>query len=570
MHKICIINEDLSGWLTALYCLENPDTQVTLVQKEFKSSEVESIHPEVIKFLSSCDLSLDDWMPATSSTFRYGTGLVRWAYEPTSFAPYIIEPRFIDSERPYHFGYSESGRPWTIIDAFHANIAPYVALMKWLPSRMLAVNNISPIKGKQKLDYDVDRIEKPIHGVHWDSKKMYNCLKEKCLENKRFLFIEDEIRSIQIENKVSSVYTKDSVAIHADYFFDGVGIILNDRYTVEWKPYEFFLNNSIMSFRKDYGDPLVQCVPYSKIDIATRGYIMNLPLHDQNTFHYCYNDDWDEDDIKAELENVSRVWNQEPVIYKFKSGRSVEPCISNVCGIGTTLGNVDPIYGLNHIPTIKMVGLIADNKFSIESDWVKAEFDTLMDELATFSSLLFNLIHYQPTDYWRKTKEVKYPEQLNSIVDIAKNQPIREYELDGIFGFCNHLQRLFGEHHYFELFHGLDSGPSDRYQFYHDIDSKGETFKLHGQGGLDKQNFNFDEISYMAMVLEKWKWNIAKIGKSFPPHWWYLNQWYNDYVMIWSDPSETNERPDPGRGGFIQPSVQELPAGMYMDWSKNL
>jgi hypothetical protein len=441
---------------------------------------------------------------------------------------------------------------------------------------MLAINCISPIRGIQKLDYDTDRLTDPFHGVHWDTKKMYNVLKEKCLENDRFLLIEDGVNedlTREDNSRISTLTTAKGISITTDYIFDGVGILLNDYYNVEWESYDFLPNNSIMTFRKDYGDPLIECKPYSKMTIATRGYTMTLPLHDQNTFHYCYNNNWSEDDIKTELVNFSRAWNQDPVVYNFACGRSEHTFHKNVCGIGTVAGNVDPLYGLNYIPTILLVERIVASAFDETlhcegENWIQKEFDLCMDEISSFTAMPFAIVDYQATDYWKRTKTVKYPDKLNQTLDIAKRRPIRDFELDEIFGWnMINTTRTFFEHHYFEFMHGLQKEfPSVELYYHAEGDQNGTNIDIDGRTLADAMGYYWDEIDYMAMCLEKWKWNIAKIGESFPPHWWYLNQWYNDYNVIWNNPAEQKRlHADIGAGGFLQPSMIEgTPVGMYL------
>ena len=263
--------------------------------------------------------------------------------------------------------------------------------------------------------------------------------------------------------------------------------------------------------------------------------------------------------LKEQLVNISRVWNKEPTITNFNCGVSEKAVYKNVCGIGQVPGYIDPLLGTNHITTAFLVR--SYNKLSIKS--INNKFQQMMEEISTFTSLIYQITTTETSDYWKKIKKVKLSKTLKEILSIVKKKPIRNSDLDEIFG--TNEDRLFFDYHYFEfMFGNHEDTHTTGNCYYHERGKNVNNLP----GSLGSNPYNYDEISYMQMGLEKHLWHIAKIIQSFPPHWWYLDCWYNNHDIIWNEKTADQYELPRNPGGFKNYHMQELPVGLYLDNSK--
>ncbi len=539
--NINILCKDLSGWLTAIYLLYNTDAKITLIEDGFYSNgEVESIHPSVVEFLNQSGLDLDDWMPRSSATFRYGIMFDLWEWNPISEE---IHLRMIDTERDFVFGKTKDGKKLSIVDAMFSNACPYEALREWIPSRQLSLNCISPVRGVDRLDYHGDIIDPPyVHGVHWECKKLYEVLKEKCLSYSNFKYLQNQkIVEVNLTKNgdVEKITTAVGLRISGDFWFDGTGELLDKTYELKWKPYDFFFNNSVMTIRKQYSKPKTQCRPYSKNVVCANGSTMIMPTYDNIVYQYYYGRA-DKEVIEKELRNFSRVHNAEVSHATFDCGVREKAIHKNVCGIGSVPGYVDPALGTNHILTTILVRDVIE-----ECDSINKNFQSIIEEMSTFVSMHYQMECKQPTGYWKAVKKIPLPIKQKRVRDIIKKNPITLEQLDDIFE--HPTERIFLPYQWFEFMFGFDI--DDLNAYYHEPGLRDESASQKRQAPYD-----YDDTSYTTMILEKYVFNTRKIIETFPNHWWYLDCWYNGHPIVW--PTATGEQTigaDTGSGGFMKP-----------------
>jgi hypothetical protein len=303
-----------------------------------------------------------------------------------------------------------------------------------------------------------------------------------------------------------------------------------------------------MTIRKQYSKPKTQCKPYSKNVVCANGWTMIMPTYDNIVYQYYYsNDRGDKEAIEKELRNISKVHNAEVTHSTFDCGVREKTIHKNVCGIGEVIGYVDPALGTNHILT---TFLVSAWPWVGGHDSINKNFQSIIEEMSTFVSMLYQMECKQSTGYWRDVKRILLPIKQKRVRDIIKKNPITLEQLNDIFE--HPTERIFLPYQWFEFMFGLDI---DRLNAYYHEPGMGD------ESAFAKRQipYDFDDTSYTTMILEKYVFNTRKIIESFPNHWWYLDCWYNGYPIVWPTASQLTitRGADTGPGGFMMP-----PAGI--------
>tara|TARA_B000000609_G_C24174866_1_gene353084 strand:+ start:287 stop:1837 length:1551 start_codon:yes stop_codon:yes gene_type:complete len=508
VKKIIIVGGGMSGWLAAI-CLQDYDQYDITVIESPDISNIgvgESTQPGVSLFLQESNFDITKWMPYTNSTFKYGVMFEGWSNNKF----------MVDSESKY-FTTLDTGIDDTrsIADICIANNMSIDDFFNWFPPYRMSVNNKSPFYSKEKLHFLEGGDRFPPKPVQWNNKLMIDLLRKECI-NRNVTFINDTVVDVELDEQgyVSSIITINN-KISGDLYLDCTGfssVLLEKKYNISWlKVDDILYNDSAVAIRKSYVNPQKECHPYTKSTAMNSGWMWSIPTYNDIAHGYVYSSKYiDKDAAEKELRTKINEWQSPAFHVPFKTGAREVVAYKNVCGIGNSIGFVEPLEATNlslTIETIRDILVLLNTTNNNWNTYVEKNLNTIF--ASRFKELLFFIfMHYHSstkndTTYWQDIHKIPVPIFGHELYNKLKNYPVTNRDIQtNLVKLEKNIPTIFSGGHWFQL--------------------------LKGTGWYENINREFSEEvkKYGNHVLSVHKFRIDSIIDLYPNHYDYLTEWY--------------------------------------------
>jgi len=277
-----------------------------------------------------------------------------------------------------------------------------------------------------------------------DPRKLADLLKEYCL-TQGVKILDAEVTDVVTENGLVKSLVTEHVTVDSDIFIDcsGSARILSQSLGVEWVDYEQYLpTNRGMPFLLENDTDERQ--PYITACALKNGWMWEAPTRHRIGRGYVYSDKFcTQEEAVAELEEVFGQKIKVVKNLKFETGVLKEHFVGNVLTLGMGAGFLEPMQATSIHATLVQLNdwvnlcLGADLESTI-SLAVKDKYNDRCSRLYK-DMMEFVAIHYvtdrDDTPFWKfVSTQLKRPQKVNEIVELAKIRLIRSDDFDNYLG----------------------------------------------------------------------------------------------------------------------------------------
>jgi tryptophan halogenase len=515
IKDIVIVGGGAAGWLAAIFLIKRKYNVTLIESKHIPSIGVgESIQPAVSGFLDFSGYNQTDWMPSANATYKMGTMFDGWSdntfmVDSESAAFSILDTTEYDS-----YGTHDAAMALGMTANEWSN---------WFPPYRMAINNMSPKMGKERLNYLNGNMTPPPNAVQWDNVAIIDFLKQECLKQGVNHIVDKVVdANLDEEGYIKELILEDRTEnISGDIYIDCSGfhsILFDVIYKCPWHSVQDFLpTNNAIAIRKKYTNPQKECHPYTKSTAMNSGWMWTIPTYNDLTYGYVYSDQYiDKDDAEHELRTKINEWDAPAKHVPFKSGIRDTIAFKNVYGMGLSAGFLEPLEATNLVFTVMAVGNLGKLLYETGNMYnenmglhISKMFSASVDEIVNFIYMHYKMSTKDDTLFWKEVKEKPMPDKIVPIYNAIKDGPMSQVAFHDMmtkmmpgFRFTEPNAPIFASGHWWQLLKGCGR--------YENI----------------KREYSDDFIKYGKMVLDVHSNRMDNVLKTFPNHYDYLTEWY--------------------------------------------
>jgi tryptophan 7-halogenase len=359
----------------------------------------ESLLPYINNFhelneFNTSELS-NDWLNKCDCTQKKGNLLVNFSEDRIGFNPFELKTDRLDK----------------VLDEYY--YLPYIPGYAEKEVSVLSVNTPIP-----------DEVQEGSLGLHIDSIKYQQVLKDICINRKNVQHIDSNVQNVKMsaDGSVNSIVLANGIEEKADLFIDCTGFSRVLRSKMPESTFTDFsdtlLTNRALVYTVPYQNEtaqIKQCGNITKTVSAKYGWIWEIPLKSCVKIGYVFSDNHASmDEIKKEADEYISAWGFNGNINdlttldtKFNAGMVNELWHKNVIAIGLSSFFIEPLQStgiyffqksIDNVINILIKHMKADDKLS------SAAFNSSIDELNRNTSEILNSVkdiielHYRLSD----------------------------------------------------------------------------------------------------------------------------------------------------------------------------
>jgi hypothetical protein len=495
-NKIIIFGGGTSGWLTAVYLLNNLKfpCEITLIESTVLGpiGVGEGTQPATARFMFDAGINPKTWMKPSNAAFKYGVEFSGWTDNN-----YFVDNDFIENAKiSPHFYTSD----------YFVDQSPE-KYFDWLPSYRLAKANRSPKLAGLDTNFGFTD-DRQFGAVHFAAFDIVDTLKNICGDRIRYV----NTKIVEVEknqNGITSLIGEEGHRFSADLYLDCTGfssILLEQNLMVEFEPVTGILPcDSAVAMPKKYTDPYSECHPYTKSSAMTAGWRWTIPTFSRVGNGYVYSSKFiSPEDAEKELRQVIGEFDSPANHLAMKCGIHKMIAHKNVVAVGLSAGFVEPLEATGITFTTKAVELLAGLLNQHQGVWTNGAKNFINESYirAFWEIVAFIWSHYhfstkKDTEFWkfiRRQTADQIPEKVLSIVQNFAPSPARQFFL--------FPESHFHVAHWFSVLHA------------------GGIYKNHPRILED------DYRKYAEYFVENNKLRVDKAIEYFPNHYEFLKSWY--------------------------------------------
>lgn len=293
----------------------------------------------------------------------------------------------------------------------------------------------------------------PVNQFHFNSLKLNDYLKKKCLEKGVNIF-DDEIVDVEFceQGDIKSVVGKKD-KYNYDFYIDSTGLkrYLISKMESEWKTFDDCLKvNSAFVFQTEAMDELPMWTLAQALDY---GWMFRIPVTDHTGYGYIFDDRHiDSKQAQKEVEKVLGRKIENGRTIKFNPGYSDKTWVKNCCATGLSSIFIEPLEASSIGSTIQQTFLFMHRLTNYDQNTIdsfNASMRNVFDNIRDYIVLHY-LTKKTNTQFWIDAANVKLSPILERNMKLWKNNlPIYE-DFSGLSNYA-----MFNVPNFIMVLHGL-------------------------------------------------------------------------------------------------------------------
>lgn len=432
LRKVCIVGGGTAGWIAAALMAQHFKGKLFEIEL-VESEEIgtigvgESTVPPFLELLAKLDINEQEFIKSVQASFKLGILFKDWHTKGQDY----IHP-FGDIGQ--HVELSEFYQCWLKAE-MNGQAAP---LQDYAPASVMLRED------KFMLPFKVRNT--PIGGasyaVHFDAKYVAQYLR-RFAEERGVKRTEGIVTDVALDDRgfVSTVTLKDGREIGADFFIDCsgfrallIGKTLGTRF-IDWSNY-LFCDRAIAAQTLNVNPPH----PYTLAHAQDAGWRWRIPLQHRagNGHVFCSEFMSDDEATRILLDQVEGEVVAGPMVVPFKTGVREQIWNKNVLALGLAGGFIEPLEST----AIHLIYRGMDFFFRFLPDRncdpeLAAEYNRRMigdyTEIRDFIVLHYCTTARDDTPFWRKCRDMEWPDSLKERVELFRTNGSLREGLDELF-----------------------------------------------------------------------------------------------------------------------------------------
>ena len=498
VKHIIVFGGGTSGWLTAAYMVNKVKFPCKITVIESTSigpiGVGEGTQPYTARFLHDAGLNPRDWMKPSAASFKYGVLLKGW-----NDNPYFVDNDFIENNimAPdlYPHDYFIGKDPQELFD--------------WMPACRLALNNVSPKLGGFDHTISLDSF-KDFGAVHFSAMDIVDTLRD--LIKDKITYINTNIVTInKDENGITELIDDKGTSYTADLYLDCSGFkakLIEETLGVPFTDISDILPcDRAVAIPTEFKDPYKECHPYTESTTMKAGWRWKIPTFKRIGNGYVYSSKFITPEVaEQELREAIEEYDAPAKHLSMRCGSHQMVAYKNVVAIGLAAGFVEPLEATGITFTTAMVETLTNLLNIHEGLWTPHPMKILNNHYGNVVTeiIAFVWAHYyystrSDTEFWKNIRNKKLedaPEYIQIILDQYNKMITRSF-------FLNPKTSGFNSGQWFSMLNANNIYKEQR--------------KL-----TDAQ------LKYAEYYIKLKRNEIDQAIQTFPNHYEYLKEWYND------------------------------------------
>ena len=442
MKNIVVIGGGTAGWLSALAAKKRySDYNITVIE----SKEIgilgagEGSTPDLIPFLQSLNISIEDLIRETKSTLKFGIKFNNFSYDHGyyyhGFSINKLNPK---SDGMFIRKINNSSLPE--LDLFY--MANDINQNKYKISAIALDNNRIPLtKNINSKNSSSDFDFYHLYSLHFDARLLADFLYNKAI-SRDINHIDAKIVDFNLNNgNIESIVLDDGSNIFSDFVVDCSGfarIINRNVFNTNWVSFENNLPaKKAIPFFLDIDKENIPA--YTESTAMDYGWMWKIPLQHRYGCGYVFDSNFiDEDTAKFEIEKMLGHEIKSPKIFSFIPGYYKTIWNGNTIAIGLSSGFVEPLEATSIMQSVKILQMLFKKDLDIfnsdttQKDLINSQYVRDCEEIRDFLYLHY-MTNKNNTDFWQNfTSNNEMPETLKERIDSLFNLTY-EPETDSFF-----------------------------------------------------------------------------------------------------------------------------------------
>jgi tryptophan halogenase len=420
MKNIVIIGGGTAGWLTALAAQKRyPDCSIKVIE----SKEIgilgagEGSTPNLIPFLNSLDISVEDLIKNTSSTMKLAIKFNKFSKENDFYYHGFAINKFNTKTKSIT---SKAIDNLPVLDLFYMSQNIDQSEYKITPMA-LQQNNVPFVKRKDKptglLDFDIYNL----YSIHFDARALADYFSKIAIA-RGINHIDATVDSFISDNdgNISGIKLDDQAIINTDFVFDCTGffrLINKKHFNTEWISFEKNLPaKKAIPFFLDIDKDNIPA--YTESTAMNYGWMWKIPLQHRYGCGYVFDSNFiSEEDAKLEIENMLGHEITSPKTFSFTPGYYKTIWNKNTIAVGLSAGFVEPLEATSIMQSVEILQIAFRKDFDIFNprdlkEILNNKYKEDCEEICDFLYLHY-MTNKNNTDFWINfTKNNIMPESL--------------------------------------------------------------------------------------------------------------------------------------------------------------
>lgn len=265
--------------------------------------------------------------------------------------------------------------------------------------------------------------ESPVAQYHFNTNKLNDFLTN--LSNQRGIrLIDDTITDVVLTKTNEIDYIVGKEKYNYDFYIDCTGFkkLLISKLGAEWESHSDILKmNSAIVFPTDNDD-----YPMWTLARAMKsGWMFRIPVWGRKGNGYIFDKNFiSVDGAKKELEKYLGYEIEIAKHIEFDPGYLPTPWINNCVAIGLSANFIEPLEATSIGTSIQQAFLLANNLHGYTDHTVEKYNNEVQEIMLNIRDFVF--LHYlggrTDTDFWKSIQDIKIPESLQKVLDIAQHR----------------------------------------------------------------------------------------------------------------------------------------------------
>ncbi|MDG2535992.1 tryptophan 7-halogenase [Sphingomonas sp. HITSZ_GF] len=432
LRKVCIVGGGTAGWIAAAvmaHHMKGKLFEIELVESDDIGTigVGESTIPPFLELIAKLDINEQEFVRQVQASFKLGIEFKDWHKKGES----------------YFHPFGDVGQRIELSDFYQcwrkATLSGHdFPLQDFAPATVMAH------AGKFMLPFKAQRT--PIAGssyaLHVDAKRVAQFLRGHA-EARGVKRTEGIVTDVALDDRgfVSTLTLKDGRTVDADFFIDCSGFralliekALGSGYT-DWSNY-LFCDRAIAAQTENVGPPR----PYTLAEAQDAGWRWRIPLQHRTGNGHVFSSEFmsDEEATRILLDKVEGEVVAGPMVVPFKTGVRDKIWHKNVLAIGLSSGFIEPLEST----AIHLIYRGMDFFFRFLPDRhcdpaLADEYNRRMTadytEIRDFIVLHYCVTARDDTPFWRKCRDMEWPDSLKERVELFRSNGTLREGLDELF-----------------------------------------------------------------------------------------------------------------------------------------
>lgn len=419
ISSICIVGGGSAGWMAASLLstvLQSAGIKVTLVESpDIATVGVgESTVPSIMDFLRASQIDMQDFVTATSASFKLGIRFDGWGDRGGSFFhPFGRIGQELNGFEFYQVWLSSLN-----------NGVSKTELLDHSPGAVMAMQQRFMLKPKGSDDWALSSYS---YALHLDAIAAARYLREQSLA-RGVNRIEANVERVNVDTEgfLSELCLDDGQIVESDFFIDCTGfkaLLIQEALGVGYECWSDYLpcDRAVTVQTQSASQP----VPYTIAKAQNSGWSWKIPLQHRTGNGYVFSSEYcsDEEAASTLLATVEGDLVSEPRFIPFVTGKREKLWHKNCLSLGLASGFLEPLEStaihLVYKTLVHFIKHFPDSGFDLCNE---SEFNKKIDkdylEIRDFIILHYYTAQRSNSEFWRQCKNMNIPKSLHDKMDV--------------------------------------------------------------------------------------------------------------------------------------------------------